>query len=664
MFIRFIGFTILAIALLTSSALSQAGSLSGNVTSKVNGELVPGVTVEIKQLGRDTQTDASGRYLFENVPYGNYTVVTHFEGFSDQARSVKIAAEISTLDFSLSLQSISAEVTVTATGEEESIYSSFSTVSSLDTSGIAEKASTSVGEVLGSEAGVSVRSFGGGSTGRPSIRSFEGDRVLITQDGIRNGSIGSASGDHGEPISALNLERLEVIKGPATLLYGSNAIGGVVNAVSNHENQPHEGLRGYFTTFGGTVNRQAGLAGGIEYGFGKNIVELNVNTSREGDVSTPLGRIPNSRSRAKGGSASFGHFKDKLYFRGSLNLDRRRYGIPFAPLFESGEILSIINGGANCAGGGGTSPACEYDVEELKRIFANQLPPVPDEDIDIEMSRNNYRFVAGFRELKGVVTEGTFSLDFTDYQHLEIETADGIETLATSFFNDTFSYRSVFRQREYKKLSGQFGFEGYRRSYNTVGDEALIDGRVRQNNFGIFALQEIKIEKIALQFGARIESNRYNPVNGALPDISFTGFSGSIGARYEPWTGGSLIASFSSSYRPPALEELYNNGPHIGTVAFEVGDTGLTRERSNGIELSFRQNSKRLRFNGSIFYNDINNFIYGAPQDIDGDGSIDVEDLLPLTAYVQGNARYLGADASVEFDFSDNFGTFVVADIV
>jgi len=258
------------------------------------------------QLGRDTQTDALGRYSFENLPYGSYTVVTHFEGFSDQAKTVKIAAEASTLDFSLSLQSISAEVTVTATGEEESIYSSFSTVSSLDTSGIAEKASTSVGEVLGGEAGVSVRSFGGGSTGRPSIRSFEGDRVLITQDGIRNGSIGSASGDHGEPISALNLERLEVIKGPATLLYGSNAIGGVVNAVSNHEDQPHEGIRGYFTTFGGTVNRQAGLAGGIEYGFGKNIIELNVNTSREGDISTPLGKIPNSGSRAKGGSTS--HF--------------------------------------------------------------------------------------------------------------------------------------------------------------------------------------------------------------------------------------------------------------------------------------------------------------------------------------------------------------------
>lgn len=654
--------------LIVSPAIGQTSSLSGSVKSKINGELIPGVTVGIKELSRNTETDADGNYSFKEVPYGSYMVFTHFEGFADNVSKVNVAQASTTLDFSLTLQAISAEVTVTATGEEESVYDSFSTVSSVGLSSIAEKASTSVGDVLSSEAGVSVRSFGGGGTGRPSIRSFEGDRVLITQDGIRNGSIGAASGDHGEPISAMNLERLEVIKGPATLLYGSNAIGGVVNAVTNDEDQPHKGLRGYITTFGGTVNRQAGVAGGLEYGFGRQILAFNTNGSREGDVETPLGKIPNTRSNSYGGAGSYGYFAKKTFYRASVNLDRRRYGIPYAPLFESGEILSIINGGIDCEGDGGPAVGgenpCQYDVLELQRIFANRLPPIPDEEIDIEMQRNNYRLVAAFRDLKGPVTNGTFTVDFTDYQHVEIESEEGLARIATSFFNDTFTYRSVFKQRGYKKLSGQFGFEGYRRSYLTVGDEALIEGRVRQHNFGVFGLEELDLGELAIQFGARLESNLHRPVNPSLAERSFTGFSGSVGAKYELWEGGLLIASFSSSYRPPALEELYNNGPHVGTVSFEIGDSGLTRERSNGLEFSFRQKSERVRFNGSIFFNNINNFIYGAPQDQDGNGQIDVEENLPISSFVQGDARYFGGDASLEVEFNDYIGTFVVADVV
>ncbi len=656
----------ISVCLFVTSAFAQTGSLSGVVSSRINGELIPGVTVEIKQLRLNAVTDANGRYSFPSVPPGTYTVLTHIEGFADLARTVRVANEPVTLDLKLSLQSISAEVTVTATGEEQSVYESFSSVSSIDTTRITEQASTSVGQVLENEAGVSVRSFGGGASGRPSIRGFEGDRVLILQDGVRNGSIGSASGDHGEPISPLNLERLEVIKGPATLLYGSNAIGGVVNAVTDDEDHPHPGFRGYFSTFGGSVNRQLGIAGGLDYGFGNSIAELNFNSSREGDFSTPLGRIPNSASRAQGGAGGYGYFGDKAFIRGTITVDRRRYGIPYAPLFESGEILSIINGNIDCTldpPPPGQAP-CEYDVDEIKRIFANQLPPVPDEEIDIDMKRNNYRVVTGFRDLNGAVTSGTFSFDFTDYQHQEIEIENSTETVATTFENDTFSYRAMFRQQKYKRLSGQFGFEGFRRSFLTTGDEALIEGRVRNTNFAFYGLEEVSVGKLALQFGGRIESNRYKPVNPALPVRTFTGFSGSVGAKYEVWEGGSLIASFSSSYRPPALEELYNFGPHIGTVTFETGDPDLSHERSIGYEFSFRQNSERVRFNGSFFHNDIHDFIILVPQDADNDGKIDVMDLLPVGIYLQEDASYTGADASLEVDVHKYVGTFVVADIV
>jgi iron complex outermembrane receptor protein len=289
---------------------------------------------------------------------------------------------------------------------------------------------------------------------------------------------------------------------------------------------------------------------------------------------------------------------------------------------------------------------------------------VPDEEIDIKMRRNNFRLTGGFRNLNSPITQGDFYIDFTDYQHQEIEAAGGVDRVATTFDNDVFSYRALFQQANYRNLSGRFGFDGYRRSYLTEGAEELVEGRVRQNNFAVFGLQELSFEKVSLQFGGRVETNRYNPTGANLSDLDYTGFSGAIGAKFNLWTGGVFVADLTSSYRPPALEELYNFGPHIGTVSFEIGDQNLTRERSNAVEFSFRQNSRRVRFNGSVFYYDIDNFIYLAPRDADGNGFVDVEDNLPVSLYAQGDSRFFGADATLEVDIYKYLGAFLVGDLV
>lgn len=651
---------IFAIFTLSTLIFAQTGSLKGTVTSSVNKQPVAGATVEIIELHKTANTDENGVYEFTNLPAGSYTLVTHIEGFSDKTGKAQIGNGAATLDFSVSLRAINAEVTVTATGTEESVYDSFSSVNSVGTTRINEKASTGIGEILENEAGVSKRSFGGGGSSRPSIRGFEGDRVLVLQDGVRNGSVGSQSGDHGEPVAALNLERLEIVKGPATLLYGSNAIGGVVNAVTDDEDNPHPGLHGYFTALGGTVNKQAGVAGGIEYGYKKFLFNTNLNFINEGDYKSPLGTVPNTSSRNYGGSQSVGFFEDKYFARGTFTLDRRRYGIPFAPLFESGELLSIANGGINCE----NNPACQYDIEAIKAAFADQLPPETEEQIDLRMRRNNYRFSGGFRNLNSPVEQGNFYVDYTNYVHEELEVEDGINTVGTTFINDTFSYRGLFQQRKYKFLTGRFGFDGYTRNYLTQGAESLVDGKVKQDNFSVFGFQNLAFEKLSFQIGARLENNRYNAENPALQDKSFTGISLAGGVKYQIIKGGSLIANFNSSYRSPALEELYNFGAHIGTVTFEIGDENLQRERSNGAELSYRQDAGRVRFNGSVFYYGIDNFVYLAPQDDDNNGFVDVEDNLPVGRYLQNDSRYIGADASLEVDINKYVGAFVVADIV
>ncbi|MDQ3321829.1 MAG: TonB-dependent receptor [Acidobacteriota bacterium] len=657
-------FILLAFALLSLPLLTFAqtgGTIRGTITSDVNRTPIGGVSVEITQLRRGTETDANGVYEFTNLPPGRYTLVTHIEGFSDRAKTIVLTAGATgAVDFSLSLMALREEVTITATGAEESVFESFQSVNSVGSTRIKEQANTAIGEVLEREAGVSKRSFGPGSS-RPSIRGFEGDRVLVLQDGIRNGSVGSQSGDHGEPVDTLNLERLEVIKGPATLLYGSNAIGGVVNAVTGDEDDAHPGLRGYFTGLAGSVNRQGGTSGGVEYGYRKFLFTANGNFINEGDYRTPLGRIPNSAARSYGGSTGFGYFGDKGYVRGNFSLDRRRYGIPYAPLFESGELLSIANGGIDCEE---ESADCQFNIFALRDAFADNLPPVPDEQIDIRMRRNNYRLSGGFRNLRSAISQADFYVDFTDYRHEEIETEDGIDETATNFFNDTFTYRGVFQQANYKNLTGRFGFEGYRRSYLTEGAEQLVDGRVRQHNFSAFALEEFNFDRVALQFGGRVETNRYRPTNPIYRERDFTGFSGAIGARFRLWEGAAFITNFTSSYRAPALEELYNFGAHIGTVTFEVGDQNLRRERSNGIEFSLRQNLRRVRVNGSFFYYGINDFVYLAPQDEDGDGNIDVDDGLPVSAYLQDKARFVGADVTVDVDINNYLGAFFIGDVV
>ncbi|MGQ0543692.1 MAG: TonB-dependent receptor, partial [Blastocatellia bacterium] len=489
----------LIICLLSAAAFSQGSQLSGRVTFGNNTPLHD-ASVQIVQTKQTTKTDTDGRFSFTNVPAGRYTILVHLEGFSDATKVVTVAAGANfTLDFQLQITSLKEQVTVTSSGNEQSVFDSFQTVSAVGSTRITEKAATSIGEVLETETGVAKRSFGPGSA-RPVIRGFDGDRVLILQDGVRNGSVGSQSGDHGEPIDPLAAERIEVVKGPATLLYGSNAIGGVVNVIGHHDDDFHKGFRGFLTGVGGTADRQAGLSGGIEYGVNNWLFRGNLGGQRSGDFDSPLGHIPNSSSRSNTGSFGAGYFGDKAYFSGTYNFDIRRYGVPFAALFEGGE---------------------KPKEGEL---------PVVDDEIDLRMRRHNVRFNGGFRDLTNSFINGVkYNIDYTDYRHKEIETIEGIDEVGTVFDNKLFSYRSVFEQQKYGKLTGRFGFEGFNRSYEVVGAEQLIDGKVKQNTISVFGLEELNFDRIKLQFGGRVENNRYNTENPDLLDRSFTGFSGAAG---------------------------------------------------------------------------------------------------------------------------------------
>ena len=591
------------ISLISFSAYSQAaatgtGTLRGTVTLGDSGKPIHNAIITILQLKRSVDTDDNGHYEFTDLPPGKYDVVAHLDRVPDIVRTADVANGETTIDFKFELTGVREEVTVTATGTEQALSSSIQSVDVLGSIELAKKSPVSLGEALDGELGIAKRSFGPG-TARPVIRGFDGDRVLVLQDGNRVGGLGFESGDHAEPVDILTAERVEVVKGPATLLYGSNAIGGVVNTVSGHDS-PHKGLNGYLTGLGSTNSNQGGGSGGIEYGTARWLTWANFGGQRSSDYDTPIGRVENSFSREASTAAGFGFYPKKAFFSFNYNFNKRRYGIPVDP---------------------------------------NEPDP---EIVELNPRRHSIELRGGFRETGTFIDAGTFSIQYNNYRHAEINSITG--EVGTGFRNNTFLYQGMFDQRKTGRLSGRFGFWGLHRDFSASGEEALAPP-TKQNAFAVFGLETLDFERVSLQLGGRIENNRYNPepsaARGVLPDKSFTGFSGAAGIRIATWNGGSFVANYSHSYRAPALEELYNLGPHRGNLAFEIGNPDLERELGNGVDFGIRHNSKRVRFEANGFYYNIKDFIFLAPTG-------DVEDGLTVAEYDQGTTRYAGTEARLD----------------
>ncbi|MEO5858775.1 MAG: TonB-dependent receptor [Pyrinomonadaceae bacterium] len=634
---------ILTLAMMLAGVIGTSAQSGGSIKGKItygDGVALHNVTVQIVQTKQTTETNEDGTYELAGVAAGRYTILVHLEGFADESRAVNVGANTATpADFALRIASLKEQVTVTASGTEISVFDSFQSVSSVGSTRITEKAATSLGDVLDGETGVAKRSFGPGSS-RPVIRGFDGDRVLVLEGGVRTGSVGSQSGDHGETVDPMGAERIEVVKGPGTLLYGSNAIGGVVNVIGHDDDEASDGFRGFSTVVGGSADKQAGISTGLEYGYRKFLLRGNLSAQRTGDYDSPLGTVPNSASRSNSASFTGGYFGQKAFARGTYGFDVRRYGIPYASLFEGGSSEE----GANAVVGG--------------------LPTVDDE-VDLRARKHNVRFGGGFRDLSNSFLSGAqYNFDYTNYRHKEIERADGIDTVGTIFDNKTFSYRTMFEQAKHGKLSGRFGVEGFNRNYAVNGAEQLIQGSVKHNAFSAFALEEVNFDRVKFQFGGRVENNRYRPENVDLRPRSYTGFSGGAGVNIGLWAGGTFVANYTRSFRAPALEELYNHGPHIGTITFEVGNSDLENETSDGLDFSLRHQSGRFRFSGDVFYYRIKNFVYLARQDVDGDGQVDVEDGLPVGRYEQNNARYMGAEFNADAKINSYVGAFASFDFV
>jgi iron complex outermembrane recepter protein len=555
---------VLVVALgMSSPAAAQDGvPLSGRLLNSLNGAPLGGATVQIDELRRQTMSAGDGTFTFGNVPPGTYHLSVLAQGFSTRRTEVSVAAGQAPIELQVDFD-LHFEEVVSVSGDARSQFDTFQPTSVLAGQELAKQMEMSLGATLESQPGVASRSFGP-APARPVIRGLDGDRVLILQDGQRLGDLSSQSGDHGVPINPAAAQKIEVVRGPATLLYGANAIGGLVNVITDEiPTRPQMGASGNFTFDLGSAASEAGGAGDVHVGNGTVALHAGGGGRRSGEVSTPEGDVLNSQSRGGFGNVGLSWTGAKGYFGGSYGYDDTKYGVP---VIEEGQV---------------------------------QLTP----------RRHAFSLRGGGQGLDGAFDSYRATLAVRRYKHDELEG----DEVGTAFTNNTAEIEVMGSHRSLGRLKGSLGGWVLNRAFDATGAEALSPA-VDQRGFATFLYEEMTWPHVTFQFGGRIDHTNYQP-NGE-PSRAFTSGSGSLGLLVRPAAADdrlTIALSAARAARNPALEELFYFGPHPGNFAFEVGNPDLRPEHALGFDLSLRWRTSRVTGEVTYFRNDISDYLFRAP---------------------------------------------------
>ena len=590
------------------SQTSAAGTLTGRVTTP-EGQSVSGAEVLVAELRRRTTSGDDGSFRFDSIPPGDYLLEASSERLGSSVERVNVAAG-ATAEVTLTLDLLvhRDEIVVTGSADVRSRYELAQPTSVLDEEELARQLQPSLGETLNHEPGVHSTFFGQGAS-RPVIRGLGGDRIRILEGGLGTGDASTTSPDHAVSVDPLSAKRIEVLRGPATLLYGSSAVGGVVNVIDSRipEEVPDERIGGKAELRGGTVADERSGSILLEGGAGRVAWHLDVLKREADDYEIPEGVLPNSALETEGGTVGVSYVADKGFFGIAAGGLDSLYGIPGGHHHhhEEGE---------------------EEEEEEEEEV------PV---QVDLEQRRWDLR--GGITQPFGIFRGANLRFGATDYEHRELEG----EEVGTVFTNESWEGRLELLQRRIGDLSGSFGLQVLSRDFSALGEEAFVPP-TQTDARAVFGFQELARGDWRFQLGARYETQdvaaEESDITGEIRDRSFDGLSGSLGAVWQPGQGDwSLGLSLARSTKLPNAEELFSNGPHLATNAFEVGDPNLDRETSLGFDVTLRKTTGRLNAELTLFQNRFDGFIYeqatGAEQDE-----------LPVFQFVQRDAEFRGAE--------------------
>ncbi|MBR7800448.1 TonB-dependent receptor [Undibacterium fentianense] len=532
--------------------------------------------------------------------------------------------------FTVSAQSNTNTVTVSANplGKEESMQI-LSPTKVLSGSELRSKIGSSLGETLGSELGVSASGFGAGAS-RPIIRGLEGPRVKILQNGMSVADVSGLSNDHAVASETASSLQIEILRGPAALLYGSGAIGGLVNVVDGRiPTSLSQQLNGEVEIKYAGVNAEKAGSFFLDGSVGEIALHLDGNTRNTDDYKIPgnpsvhgdgdtNGRLLNSftHEHSLGFGASL--IRPWGHIGASVQKMADRYGIP---------------------------------TEEKSFIDLDQTR------VDIDAVLNRPFFV--FDTL-------TFKAGGTDYQHTE-KLQDG--TPATYFKNRTIETRTGLSHTNWNGWEGNIGLQTEHANFSALAAETGRADTVpttRSVSNAVFIVEQKNFGGVVMSGGARIENVKRQPqAEFQLPERSFNLHSFSIGALVPIADGYSIVSSLSTSQRAPTTEELYSHGPHESTLTFDIGDNHLLREKSKNLELSLQKTTGLVHWKVNAFLNKVENYVFG---EIDGlrvneEGEHDLEGEFTQRFWKQAAATIRGGEAEIGINqFGEGFSIRAFAD--
>lgn len=485
-----------------------------------------------------------------------------------------------------------------------------------------------IGETLQRQAGVSATSFGPNAS-RPVLRGFQGERVRVLQDGIGSFDVSNTSVDHAVVINPLTADRIEVLRGPSSLLFGSSAIGGVVNVIDSRipRRIADEKLHLDATATYGTAAEERSGAARIDLPLSERfIVHVDGSYAKTDDLRIG-GAVLTSALRAQAAASGVGEIADLADLRNRLpNSAARTWEVAggAAVITETGNLGFSVS---------------RYDSLYGIPVRYN-LDPLGEEAeavrLDVRQTRVDLR--GEVNPASGFLEAIRFRGGFADYRHDELEETGEI---GTTFSNDGWEGRLELVQRERNGWQGALGAQFLLRNLNIVGEEKFLPKSETQQ-YGIFTVQSFDLGAFRAEVGGRIEraiqrADEDADLGTAAARRTFTAFSGSLGGSIEFAPGWRLGINGSYTQRAPSAEELFSNGPHAGTQAFEIGNPDFDKEKSVGIEGTLRGSGDGWALSASVYHSWFKDFIFETP-----DGT--VEDGLPVFLFLQDDARYYGAE--------------------
>ena len=546
------------------SASDTTQSLEGEVTEERSHARLSGVRVQITGLERSVRTDSNGRFKFDAVPEGQQTLQFLKVGYQRFEQVVNVNASTPHLKVELAALSFQLQ-TITVYGSNRTLSQFAETTDlALDEEELQRRLGMTLATTLADEIGISQRTMGR-AVARPVIRGLGGDRLLILENGERTGDKSASSADHAVSIDPTTAEGVEITRGPASLIYGSSTLGGVINVKSNHIPQilPRR-LDTHLTFQAESVN--SGLTGttGFTFPIGDFAGNVEWNRRRASDIQTPVGVLENTALSNVNFSGGASLIKPWGFIGASGSSYRSNYGIPGSP---EGHLTGV-------------------NIALDKQRYEGQM---------------EYRFNTRMLEKVKLQTA------YTRYQHQELE-SNG--TLGVEFGVLTYNVSAMAHVLD----NAVAGIWGEYRDHATGG--FYWTPHTREFALAGFYLNQRNFDKLTLQGAIRYDVRRAEPFRpgavvraGTVQRRDFNGFSGATSGIYH-WTDRlSTGATLMKTFRAPGIEELFSDGPHLAVYSYEVGNAELGPENGYGTELFVKYANDRFRLNLALFRNQIQNYL-------------------------------------------------------